>query len=75
MIDQIGATASDVDVLRFADDVLPSDVTVFRDDQNLYLEIVYSGDLAVLKSWHYDGINSLAAVEFADGTGAYRLAA
>ena len=37
VIDQSSATASDVDVLRFADDVLPSDIKIFRDDQNLYL--------------------------------------
>ncbi|MDP1734100.1 MAG: calcium-binding protein, partial [Sulfuritalea sp.] len=68
VIDQSSATASDVDVLRFADDVLPSDIKLFRDDQNLYLEIADSGDLVTLKSWYDDGVKSISAVEFADGT-------
>jgi Ca2+-binding RTX toxin-like protein len=75
VIDQTGAAASDVDVLRFADDVLrfaddvlPSDITVFRDDQNLYLEIADSGDFVTLKSWYDDSVNSISTVEFGDGT-------
>ncbi len=68
VIDQSGTTASDVDVLRFADDVLPSDIKIFRDDQNLYLEIADSGDFVTLKSWYDDSVNSISAVEFADGT-------
>lgn len=68
VIDQSGTTASDVDVLRFADDVQPSDIKIFRDDQNLYLEIADSGDVVTLKSWYDDSINSLSTIEFADGT-------
>lgn len=68
VIDQTGANASDVDVLRFAADVLPADVTVFRDDHNLYFEIADSGDLVVIKGWFDGGMLPLSAIEFADGT-------
>ncbi len=68
VIDQTGASASDLDVLRFADGVRPSDITIFRDDQNLYLEIADSSDVVTLKSWWNVGVKSISRVEFADGT-------
>ncbi|MBK6638108.1 MAG: hypothetical protein IPG34_10825 [Rhodocyclaceae bacterium] len=66
VIDQTGAGASDVDVLRFADDVQVSDVRVFRDEHDLYFEIADSGDLVVVKHW-FDGGTRLSSVQFAGG--------
>jgi Ca2+-binding RTX toxin-like protein len=68
VIDQSGATAIDIDVLRFADDVLPSDVRLFRDDRSLSLEIAGTEDFVTLKSWYDDSVHSISAIEFADGT-------
>jgi Ca2+-binding RTX toxin-like protein len=67
VIDQTGAGASDVDVLRFADDVQVADVTVFRDAHDLHFEIADSGDLVVVKRWFDGGTTRLASVEFAGG--------
>ncbi|QDX80628.1 hypothetical protein B9N43_04830 [Denitratisoma sp. DHT3] len=68
VIDQSTAGLGDVDVLRFASDVLPSDVIIFRDEHDLYMEIADTGDLMILKSWYDAGTVRLSAVEFGDGT-------
>ncbi|MDK9705275.1 MAG: putative Ig domain-containing protein, partial [Sulfuritalea sp.] len=68
VIDQTNAVATDLDVLRFSDDVLPSDIAVYRDERNLYFEIADSGDLAVVESFYEGNLHRLSAVEFADST-------
>lgn len=59
------AVATDFDVVRFASDVSPDDVTVTR-DTSLYLTIAGTADRLQIVNWFT--LFDIAAVEFADGT-------
>jgi Ca2+-binding RTX toxin-like protein len=56
------------DTIRFAADINPSDVVVWRDASNLYLNIGTSGDVITISSWFVGVDYRVEQVEFANGT-------
>ncbi len=67
VIDSDG-TPGNVDTIRFAADVLPSQVRVAHDVNGLMLDITGTGDRVLLHSWLTDANLKIERVEFADGT-------
>lgn len=66
LISQSGAMASDHDIIRFADDIVPGDVVVTRDADGVHLTLLGGNDsIGILQQ---PGEAPLPAVEFADGT-------
>ena len=67
---QIGATADDVDVVRFDAGIRPPDVTVSRSGNDLVLALPLSDDRVIVSNWFTADGNpaNVSAVEFADGT-------
>ncbi|MGH8624469.1 MAG: calcium-binding protein, partial [Gammaproteobacteria bacterium] len=61
-------TAGNRDTVQMAPDVLPSDVRLTRDYQNLYLSIDGTTDSLTLQSWFVDDAHKVEQVRFADGT-------
>ncbi|MBL8503148.1 MAG: DUF3060 domain-containing protein, partial [Rhodocyclaceae bacterium] len=59
---------TDIDALRFAADIVPSDIVVTRDEWNLYLTVRGTEDVAVLDGWFSGPEGRIERVEFADGT-------
>ncbi|TNC97577.1 MAG: putative Ca2+-binding hemolysin, partial [Rhodocyclaceae bacterium] len=66
VISQTGALTSDHDVIRFSDDVAPSDVTVTRDVEGVHLAL--SGGADSIRILQQPGEAPLPVVEFVDGT-------
>jgi len=60
--------ASNVDTIKMADDVLPSDVSVTRGHWDMVLTINDTGDSITLVDWFYDEAAMVEQVVFADGT-------
>ncbi len=60
--------AGNSDTIRLADDVAPSDVTLWRDASNLYLGINGASDTITVQSWFDDPAYRVEQIEFADGT-------
>jgi Ca2+-binding RTX toxin-like protein len=67
-ITEYDPTPGNVDTLRFAADVLPGDVTVRGDLNNVYLSINGTTDQVTLQYWVAYDTNQVERVEFADGT-------
>jgi Ca2+-binding RTX toxin-like protein len=67
-VDQGGAGPADADVIRFAADVRPGDVSVSRDGTALRLTIDDSGDAIVQEDWFATDAHPVLRVEFGDGT-------
>ena len=60
--------AGNRDTVQMASDVLPSDVRVTRDYQNLYLSINVTTDKLTLQSWFVNDAHKVEQVRFPDGT-------
>jgi len=56
------------DVIQMHSDVLPADIIVYRDSNNLYLEIRDSGDTLTIKNWFVSEADKVEQVYFNDGT-------
>ena len=67
-INSYESTPANLDTVQFAAGVGTGDVTVTRDDTNLYLTIADSGDRLVLSDWFVDPAARIEQVVFADGT-------
>lgn len=65
---QYYAKLADVDVIRLASDILPSDVTLSRNEDALCLTINDTGDSITQYDWFEPEANRVTRVEFADGT-------
>ena len=59
---------SNLDAIRFNDDVAPFDLTVYRDNYDLCLSINGTEDLLTVKQWFLTEYARIERVEFADGT-------
>jgi Ca2+-binding RTX toxin-like protein len=66
-INDFDQTAGNVDTVRFAAGVTPTDVTVTRDQWSLYLSLNGGTDRLTLADWFYDDAYRIELVEFADG--------
>jgi len=64
----VDATAGNVDAVRFDASVLVADVTVTRDQDNLYLNIAGGNDRIKLRNWFVSDAYKIEQVQFADGT-------
>ena len=62
------ATAGNLDVVRFASDIAPADVTVTRDASHLYLSLNGGTDRLTLQNWFVSDTQKVERVEFANGT-------
>ncbi len=67
-INSYESTPGNLDTVQFAIGVGTGDITVTRDDTNLYLTIADSGDRLVLSDWFVDPAARIEQVVFADGT-------
>jgi Ca2+-binding RTX toxin-like protein len=67
-IDQSSAGSDEVDTIRLAADVLPSDVTVVRDGDALRLTINDTGDSIEQQDWFALTARRVSRIEFANGT-------
>jgi Ca2+-binding RTX toxin-like protein len=61
-------TAGNIDTVALTDGVAPGDVTVTRDQYNLYLSLNNGADRLTLPNWFYGDGNRIEQVAFADGT-------
>ncbi|WP_457278532.1 calcium-binding protein, partial [Polaromonas sp. P5_D5] len=64
----LDATAGNIDTVRFDASVLAGDVTVTRDQDNLYLNISGGTDRIQLRNWFNGDQFKIEQVQFADGT-------
>ncbi|QDX79884.1 hypothetical protein B9N43_00545 [Denitratisoma sp. DHT3] len=62
------ATVGNLDKVRMADGVAPTDVTVTRDASNLYLSLNGSSDQLTLSNWFRGDAYRVEQVVFGDGT-------
>ena len=62
------ATAGNLDTIRLAAGIAVADVTLSRDDSNLYLEIGGTGDKITVQGWFDDAAKRVEQIQFADGT-------
>ncbi|WP_162551262.1 calcium-binding protein [Paenibacillus tepidiphilus] len=63
------STAGNIDVIRFKDDILPSDVVLQKSSDNLLLSINGSSDKLIVNNFFYgDGNHMIERIEFTDGT-------
>ncbi|MBI4989894.1 MAG: putative Ig domain-containing protein, partial [Rhodocyclales bacterium] len=65
---QDGATQGDVDTVRFADDIAPTDIVATRDGDTLTLTIMDTGDAISMEGWFSQAGNHVDQVGFSDGT-------
>ncbi|MCX7257095.1 MAG: hypothetical protein NTZ64_10255 [Polaromonas sp.] len=68
LIDEYASARGDVDTVRFATDVSPSDVTYWRDQSHLYFQINGTTDTLLVSRFYNSTAYQIEAVEFADGT-------
>ncbi|MGE0108349.1 MAG: calcium-binding protein [Bdellovibrionales bacterium] len=61
-------TTTDQSVLTFNADVLPGDVQMARDNDNLVLSITGTSDAVTIQNFFVDASHQVASVSFADGT-------
>jgi Ca2+-binding RTX toxin-like protein len=66
--DTVYDTNGNLDTVRFAADIAPTDITVTRDWGNLYLSINGTTDRLTLQNWYYGDSYRIEQVLFADGT-------
>ncbi|MBK8918190.1 MAG: hypothetical protein IPM73_09120 [Betaproteobacteria bacterium] len=62
------STAGNTDTIRYVDDIAPSEVSVKRDERNLYLEIQGTSDRITLRDWFVTTNGQIERVEFFNGT-------
>jgi Ca2+-binding RTX toxin-like protein len=69
-IDQVSSNSGDLDVVRFTDDVVPDDVSLSRNGDDLVLSLASGADTISLANWFSEGDvpARVSSVEFADGT-------
>ncbi len=65
---QTEGVPGDADKVRFADDILPTDVLASRENDALLLTISDTGDTITLQDWFIQADNRVSRVEFSDGT-------
>jgi Ca2+-binding RTX toxin-like protein len=68
IVDDYDTTAGNIDTVRLANDIAPTDVTVNRDGSNLYLSLNGGGDRLTLSGWFSSDAYKIEKVDFADGT-------
>jgi Ca2+-binding RTX toxin-like protein len=61
-------SASNLDTVKMADDILPSDVKVSRDGNSLHLSLINGEDQLDLYNWFDGDANKIEQVTFANGT-------
>jgi VCBS repeat-containing protein len=67
-LNDIDATAGNLDTVRFDGTITVSDVKVTRDQHHLYLNIESTGDRITLNNWLGEDQYKVEQVQFADGT-------
>jgi Ca2+-binding RTX toxin-like protein len=68
MISDYDTTSGNIDTIRLAADIAPSDVTLWRDASNLYLGINGTTDTITIQSWFDSSIYRVEQIQFGDGT-------
>ncbi|MEA5621320.1 calcium-binding protein, partial [Cronbergia sp. UHCC 0137] len=61
-------TVGNIDTIRFGTGILPTDITLRRDQYNLYLSVNGTTDIITIQNWAYGTNYQIEKVEFANGT-------
>lgn len=61
-------TAQVVDVIRFGEDIVASDIVLSREDRGLVFAVAGTGDRVLVRRWGEGARDRIERVEFADGT-------
>ena len=61
-------TVGNIDTIRFGTGILPTDITLTRDQYNLYLSVNGTTDIITIQNWAYGTNYQIEKVEFANGT-------
>jgi Ca2+-binding RTX toxin-like protein len=67
-VEDVDIAVGNIDTVRLAAGIVPADITVTRDEWNLYLSLNNGADQLMLSGWFYDDANKIERVAFDDGT-------
>lgn len=68
LISDYDLTAGNLDVIKFATDIAPADISLYRDTSDLFISINGTDDKITVQGWFNATANRIEEIHFPDGT-------